>query len=122
MVRHKVRWLLVSLDSEKNAGNNNNEGGPPSQRSSPTPERTVEEDTPQFPTRKELARNLRDWMVQCLGESASGTAMETQGRCGGVERKVGLGKTAFVLWAESASFRLVPIVELIVGCYHSSIL
>jgi hypothetical protein len=73
MVRIKTRWLLIRIDNV----NNLDDG--------------AENEAVGFPSKNELARVIRDNLIQCSGVAASGAAFDTQGMStsvGDVDRKV----------------------------------
>lgn len=70
MVRLKTRWLLVRVDrvggpNERDGDEDGDDDAGPGNNS----------------TRKDMARAVREAIVQCWGIAASGMAFDTQGAC-----------------------------------------
>jgi hypothetical protein len=64
MVRIKTRWLLVRIDYAHHMNANDDDNT---------------DDVENFPSKNELARVIRDSIVQCSGITLSGVASDTQG-------------------------------------------
>lgn len=67
MVRHKTRWLLVRIEFEDCIHR-------------PEVKSSHENDSIDFPSRKELAKEIRNSVSACGGVAASGAAFDTQGK------------------------------------------
>jgi hypothetical protein len=64
MVRIKTRWLLVRIDFVNAMSVSDTD---------------VKDVTGSFPSKNELARVIRDHLIQCSGVACSGAALDTQG-------------------------------------------
>jgi hypothetical protein len=73
MVRHKQRWLLVRIDFEADLK------GLVSDKLD-TATKKKGETTDDYPSKKELAKVIRNSVVACSGVAASGAALDTQGK------------------------------------------
>ena len=62
MVRIKTRWLLVRIDYSDTANDDSDVKGV------------------SFPGKNELARVIRDNLIQCAGIACSGAALDVQGK------------------------------------------
>jgi hypothetical protein len=73
MVRHKTRWLLVRIDfADDLQGLGSVKWDSDSKRKG--------EPTDDYPSKKDLAKVIRNSVIACSGVAASGAALDTQGK------------------------------------------
>jgi hypothetical protein len=73
MVRHKTRWLLVRIDfADDLQGLGIIKWDSDSKKKG--------EPTDEYPSKKDLAKVIRNSVVACSGVAASGAALDTQGK------------------------------------------
>jgi hypothetical protein len=74
MVRHKTRWLLVRIDFADDLR------GLSSVKWDADSKRKGEPTDDDYPSKKDLAKVIRNSVIACSGVAASGAALDTQGK------------------------------------------